>query len=425
VGFDLKKARRLELPNGLVLLLFESRRLPIFEAHVLLREAGIYQPDDKLGVAALTGALLDEGTVKHTGPEIASLIEGVGGSLSLGGSGGSVKVLSRDRQMALGLLLECLLQPAFPKDAFDRAKARLLAEIGESETLPDARARRKFRALVYGKHPLGRPASGTMKTAGGLSPEDCKDFHCRVFVPNNAILAVAGDFDADVVAAEVKKLVAGWKKADLPRLELPAVPLPPRFEQSVITMPEAAQLQVYLGHVGIRRKDPDYYKLLVMDHVLGTGPGFTDRLSARLRDREGLAYTVSASITGSAGLEPGVFRCYIGTDNGNFERVKKLLLEELNRIRDTRPADEEVADARTYLVGSRLLQFSTAGGIAAQLAAVERYGLGLSYLEEFQKAVSAVTPEDVQAVAKKHLHPARMVLVAAGAVGKDGKPLAK
>src|SRR5262249_43956418 len=138
-----------------------------------------------------------------------------------------------------------------------------------------------------------------------------------------------------------------------------------------------------------------------------------------------LAYTVSASITGTAGLEPGVFRCYIGTDNDNFERVKKLLLEELNRIRDTRPADEEVADARTYLVGSRLLQFATAGGIAAQLAAIEQYGLGLGYLEEFQKAVSAVTAEDVQAVAKKHLHPARMVLVAAGAVGKDGKPLGK
>ena len=105
--------------------------------------------------------------------------------------------------------------------------------------------------------------------------------------------------------------------------------------------------------------------------------------------------------------------------------MKKLFLEELNRIRDTKPTAQEVADAKTYLIGSRLLQFATAGGIAGQLAAIERYGLGLGYLDEFEKAVEAVTPEDVQAVAKKHLDPARMVLVAAGAVDKEGKPLGK
>ena len=92
-----------------------------------------------------------------------------------------------------------------------------------------------------------------------------------------------------------------------------------------------------MGHVGIRRDNPDYYKLLVMDYVLGTGPGFTDRLSARLRDREGLAYTVHGEHHWSADLEPGVFTCYIGTDTDNFDRVKKEFLEELNRIRDTKP----------------------------------------------------------------------------------------
>jgi zinc protease len=424
-GFDLKKARRVQLPNGLVLMLFESRRLPVVEAQVQLRESSLLQPDDKLGVAALTGALLDEGTTKHTGPQIAEMIEAVGGSLSLGASGGSVKVLSPDRKMALGLLLECLTKPAFPADAFSRAKARLLAEIGENETQPEVRAQQAFRALAYGKHPLGRPSPGTTKTVEGLTAEDCRAFHRRVFVPNNTILAVAGDFDADEVIAEVKALTADWKKGDLARPEMPKVARPEKFVEKVITMPQAAQLQVFLGHVGIKRDDPDYYKLLVMDHVLGTGPGFTDRLSARLRDREGLAYSVSAAVTTSAGLEPGLFTCYIGTDTGNLEKVKKLFLEELNRIRDTKPTAEEVEDAKTYLVGSRLLQFATAGGIAGQLASIERYGLGLGYLDDFRKGVGAVTPEDVQAAAKKHLDPARMVLVAAGAVDKEGRPLKK
>lgn len=424
-GFDLKKAERVELPNGLVLMLYPTRRLPLVEAQVVLRESGLYQPDDKLGVAALTGMMLDEGSSKRSGPDIAEAIENVGGALSLSSGGGSVKVLSPDRKLGLGLLLECLTQPAFPKDAFDRAKARLLAELGENEAQPETRASREFRALAYGKHPLGRPSSGTTKTVAGLTVEDCQAFHKRVFVPNNTILAIAGDFDPKEVVAEVKELVAGWKKTDLPREENVAVEKPAKFSEKILSMPQAAQLQVFLGHAGIKRTDPDYYKLLVMDHVLGTGPGFTDRLSARLRDREGLAYSVSAAITTSAGRQPGLFTCYIGTDNDNFAKVKGLFLEELNRIRDTKPAAEEVADAKTYLIGSRMLRFATTGGIAGQLAAVESHGLGLGYLDDFRKGVAAVTPDDVQAVAKKHLDPSRMVLVAAGAVDKDGKPIVK
>lgn len=424
-AFDLKKAQRHVLDNGLVLLLYETKRLPVVEVQAMLRESSIYQPDDKLGVATLTGMLLDEGTTKRTGAQIAEAIEAVGGALSLSGSGGSVKILSPDRKLGLGLLLESLTKPAFPADAFARAKTRLLAEIGENDVVPEVRAAQAFRALVYGRHPLGRPSPGTMKTADSLTVEDCRKFHARVFTPQNLILSFAGDFDAKEVLAEVKELTADWKKADLPAPARVEVLRPKEFTQEIISMPQAAQLQMFLGHVGVTRKDPDYYKLLVMDHVLGTGPGFTDRLSSRLRDREGLAYTVSATITSSAGLEPGMFTCYIGTDNTAFAQVKKLFLEELNRIRDTTPTKTEVEDAKTYLLGSRLLQFGTASGIASQLAAVERFGLGLGYLDDFRNGVSAVTPEDVQAVAKKHLDPDKMILVAAGAVDKAGKSIEK
>jgi zinc protease len=422
-GFDLKKAQRVELPNGLVLVLFENHRLPIFEARAELRQASIYQSDDKLGVAGLTGALLDEGTAKRTGIQVATAIESVGGSLSLTGAGGTVRVLAPHHRRGLELLLECLTEPRFPKEAFARAKARLLAEIGESEAQPDTRARRLFRSLAYGKNPLGRPADGTTRTVAGLAPADCVTFHQKVFVPNNAILAVVGDFDSKAIVAEVRAVSAAWKKAKLTHPDLPAIEKPRAFTQKVLTMPEASQLQVYMGNVGIRRSNPDYYKLRVMDYILGTGAGFTDRLSSRLRDREGLAYTVSASITSTAGLEPGLFTCYIGTDRDNLEKVKKMFLEELNRIRDTRPSEKELADVKAYLTGSQLLDFATIGDIARQLLYIERYGLGFGYLEDFQKAVAAVTAADVQAVAKKYIDPSRMVLVAAGAVDADGKPL--
>jgi zinc protease len=423
-AFSLRKARRVELPNGLVLLLYEDHRLPLFVADAEVHDTRLSEPAGKAGLAALTGSLLDEGTTKHTGEQIAAMIENVGGTLASSSGGGGVRVLAPDRKLGLGLLLECLMSPSFPREAFERKKKQLLGEIEEARTKPELRAHQAFLAAVYGSHPLGRPRTGTAKTVEPLTAEDCAAFHKEVFAPNRTTLAVAGDFDSEEIIDLVKAQTKDWKK-EPPAPEPPAVAFPDHFTQKIVTMPQAAQLHFFLGHVGIRRDNPDYYKLLVMDHVLGTGPGFTDRLSGRLRDREGLAYTVTAAITPSAGRQPGTFTAYIGTDNDNFARVKKEFLEELNRIRDEKPTDQEVADAKTYLLGNLLLQFTTDAGIAGQLLKIDSNHLGFDYLDDYRKAVSAVTPQDVQAVARKYLDPARMVLVAAGAIDGTGKPLGK
>jgi zinc protease len=424
-GFSLQEAKRVVLPNGLVLLLLEDHRLPIVVAEASVRHAGLLEPEEKAGVATLTGSLLDEGTTAHTGEQISETIESVGGSLSFGASSGSVKVLSPHRHLGLSMLFECLSKPNFPKEAFDREKAKQLSLIDDLEQQPESRAQRLYRQMVYGKHPAGRPSLGFAKTVEPLTPADCAAFHSKIFVPNNTIVAVVGDFDSKQVIDEVTQLTADWKKADVAKPETPTVGRPKEFIQKIVSMGDAAQLHFYMGHIGVRRNDPDYYKLLVMDYVLGTGPGFTDRLSARLRDREGLAYTVTANISSSAGEEPGAFTCYIGTEPQNFAKVKGEFLDELQRIQKEKPSKEEVEDAKQYLLGSLPFQFTTGDRIAAQLLEVERLGLGLGYLDDYRKAVAAVTPEDVQAVAKKHIDPDHMVLVAAGAIDADGKPLKK
>src|SRR5262249_11409369 len=179
----LKDAKRVELPNGLVLLLLENHRLPIVAAEASVRHTHLLEPEDKAGVAALVGYLLDEGTAKHSGPEIAELIENAGGTLSMSSSGGGIRVLSPQRSLALGLLFACLRQPAFPKEAFARQKEHLLADIDDRETRLDAKARMVFRESVYGKHPLGRPDLGQRKSVEKLTPDDCAAFHRQVFVP--------------------------------------------------------------------------------------------------------------------------------------------------------------------------------------------------------------------------------------------------
>jgi zinc protease len=419
--FSLKQTRRVELPNGLVLSLNENHHLPIVVAEAHVRRVNLHEPEEKAGIANLTGHLLQEGTEEHTGHEIAELIEDVGGSLALGSTGGRVKVLSPDRPLALKLLFECLARPDFPKEAVARERERLLATIDYTEQQPDYRAERVYHELAYGKHPFSRPALGRRKTVETLTRDDCVSFHRKVFVPNNTLVAIVGDFDSKAVIEEVKALTAGWKKTDLGRPTVPAVEKPAQFVQKVISMPRATQLHLYLGHVGIRRHNPDFYKLLVMDHILGTGPGFTDRLSARLRDRQGLAYTVSASIATSAGEEPGLFTAYIGTDPENFDKVRTQLLEEVNRIRDEKPAVRELEDARQYLIHSLPFRFTTNDRVAGQLLYLERNGLGFDYIEDYRKGVAAVTPEDVQAVARTYLDPGHMILVATGPVDSQGK----
>src|SRR5262249_23752864 len=231
---------------------------------------------------------------------------------------------------------------------------------------------------------------GRQKTVQALTREDCVAFHRKLFVPNNIVLAVVGDFDGETVIAEAMRLTAQWRRSEISEPAALAVKKPEKFTTKIVTMPQAAQLHFFLGHAGIKRKNPDFYKLLVMDYVLGRGPGFTDRLSARLRDREGLAYTVNADISSSASEQPGLFSGYIGTEPRNFERVKKMFLEEIRRIRDEKPKEDEVEDAKKYLLGSLAFRLITTELVAGQLIGIERFQLGLGYLDDYRKAVAAV-----------------------------------
>ncbi len=158
-------------------MLLEDRRLPVVVAAVDVADVILREPAEKAGVASLTGSLLEEGTDKHTGKQIAALIEDTGGNLDLGASGGTLKVLTPDTDLGLSLLFECLMRPAFPADEFDRMKDQQLAGIDEAQTQPQARASEAFHAIVYGKHPFGRPGDGTRATVEKLTAADCKAFH--------------------------------------------------------------------------------------------------------------------------------------------------------------------------------------------------------------------------------------------------------
>lgn len=423
-AFTLAAAKKTVLPNGLTVITLEDHRLPVVVAAVDIADVRMREPVDKLGVAALMGNLLEEGTAKHKGKEISALIEDTGGSISTSSSGGSLRVLTPDTDLGLGLLFECLIEPTFPEDALERMREQQLSSIADAETQPRTKASRLYYATVYGEHPSGRPSLGKKEIVEKLTAADVKAFHKLAFAPNFATVAVVGDFNTDEMLKKITALTKDWKKSDLGKPDVKAPPARTGGEK-IVSDANAAQTHVFIGHLGIKRNDPDYYKLLVMDNVLGVGPGFTDRLSSNLRDRLGLAYTVNASIANSAGKEQGAFTGFVGTFPDKFLDVKHGFLKEVNKIRDEEPTKQEVEDAKKYLLGSLPFKFTTMGAVAGELLAAERYGLGFDYLEKYRKEVDAVTPADVQAMAKKHLDPKALTIVAVGAIDKDGKPLGK
>ncbi|MFT7668687.1 MAG: zinc protease, partial [Planctomycetota bacterium] len=271
-----------------------------------------------------------------------------------------------------------------------------------------------FRRMVYGDHWLGRPAYGSIESVERIQPKDLRAYHRKNWVASRCIIGVCGDLDPKEVRDFLDRKLAKWK---------PGKQLPPRTPQfpapkQAVQVIRAARKQVhlYLGHLGIRRSDPDYAALVVLDHVLGQGPGFTDRISRRLRDELGLAYSVSAGMTSSAGLTPGTFTAYIGTSPEHVTTALHHFLYELHRIQDDLVPEEELRVAKDYLIGSFSIGFERASRRANYLVSSEVHGHPEDHIRRMLIEFDQVTPEQIRAAARKHLHPDHCCVSAAGPV---------
>jgi zinc protease len=282
----------------------------------------------------------------------------------------------------------------------DKEKERTLAEIASALDRPQVVAGWAFNELVYQNHPLHRPSHGYPQTVERLTREDLLDFHRRYFVPNNVILSIVGDFRVPELLPKIENAFGGWEARPLqfPEYSEPVRQTGKRVK--FITMP-AQQLNIYLGHLGVRRTNPDYYALQVLDTILGGGAGFTARIPRRLRDELGLAYTTFASMTMTAGLDPGRFIAFIGTSPENMNLAIDGLLNEIRRIIEEPVTAEELQDAKDYLTA-------------------EVYGLGFDYIDKYPQYVRAVTIDDISRVARKYLDSENYTLVVVGPVAEDG-----
>jgi len=406
-------------------LLLASRRpgAPVCAVQAHLRGGNSLDPRGKEGLAHLAGRLVDQGTRHHSEAELAARLEGVGGSLGGGATGLAGQVPGASWELLLDTLVECLTEPTYPRAQVERQKQRHLDRLRVDQDDPRVQGARLFRKLVYGEHWLGRSELGELETVSGLTRADLARFHARGWCGKRAVIAFCGDVEPLQVKRFLDRRLARWPAGrDLPPADLSFPALAARHGRFHAAR---QQLHVFLGHLGICRTHPDFAALTVMDHVLGTGPGFTNRISKRLRDEQGLAYSVNASISSSAGVLPGTFTAYIGTSPGHLATALQGFRSEIRRIQEELVPAEELELAKSYLTGSFVLGFERAARRVQTMVAAERNGLPDDHLAQLMHAFTQVSAQDVLRVAREHLFPQRSVLAVAGPVSaKEVRALA-
>jgi zinc protease len=407
---------RFQLECGGTLLVTRRPGTPVFAMQAHIRGGPSLDPKGFEGTAFLAGSLVDQGTRRLSEEDIANELEPAGGEVAGDAGGLSGGIVGDQWKLLVEIAAELLQHPTYPAEKVARQKKRLLDRLLVEREEPRTQGGMLFRKLVYGDHWLGRAAYGTLESVRRIRPRDLRVFHAENRVARRAIIAVCGDVDPRAVKRELDRRLRRWHTG-APLVTRPPE-LPPRAPRIGAFTAKRQQVHVYLGHLGIARNDPDYAALVVMDHILGTGPGFTNRIARILRDELGLAYSVNASIHGTAGILPGMFTAYIGTSPQHVTTAVEGFLREIRRIRDEPVRKDELELAKSYLIGSFPLGFERAARRAAYMVSAELHSFPPDNLERLLAQFAEVTAEDVQRVARAHLFPDACCLAAAGPISR-------
>ncbi len=422
--FDPGPVARHVLPNGLCLIVRENHSHPLVSVEAVVRAGSYLDEEGTAGLAALSGRLLDSGAGGLTAEQISWEVESLGGMMMTHGgyllSGISLSMSSDDLETALDLPARMLIEPDNDPGEFEKRRQRVLADIVADRDDPRSVALKRFHELTFAGHPRHRPVEGYEETLRALTPDHVRRFYCDRYSPQATCLVVSGDVDTSAVLARVTSLFGHWERGNA--LDPPSPPDPASLAGRGLVAERIPmrkeQVNIYLGHPGIRRNDPDFYPLKVMDKILGQG--FTSRLNSRLRDDMGLAYSTFGSITSSAGVDPGAFLCYIGTSPEHEAEAVEGILTEIRRIREEPVPPEEVDAARRYLTGNYIFSLETNQDIGGYLLDAELNGLPLDHVQHYVEKVEQVDSARILEAAAAHLDPDNLVLVAAGGDPKLG-----
>jgi zinc protease len=402
-----RTVHRTVLTNGMVILAVENPAADIVAARLFVRAGGRYEPPAQAGLSHLLASVITKGTDRLSSQEIAERIESVGASLGADATADycliSLKTVSADFAEMLRLMAELVRSPAFPESEVELERRLTLQGIRSMKEQPFAVANSQLRQAMYQDHPYAQPGLGTEETVATLSRLDLQHYHQTYFRPDNLVLSIVGRIPPDAAIALVDQILGEWQPpiqpdgsfVPLPSLNLPS---PTSHPERVITVQDTQQAIVMLGYLAGSVQSADHMALKLLTTYLGNG--LSSRLFVELREKRGLAYEVSAFYPTRA--DGSHFVTYMGTAPENAAVALEGLKHEVDRLRTTLLTPEELQAAKNKLLGQYALGKQSNAQIAQIFGWYELLGLGITFDEQFQQQVMAVTAEAVQAVANRY-----------------------
>jgi zinc protease len=412
---QLPKPVTAKLANGLTVVMLEDHKLPTIAFTMMIRPGQLADPADLPGLASFTADMLTEGTAKRTSEQIANEVASIGASLNAGSRFGSsfssvnASGLINDTPQILDLMSDVVLHPAFPDSELAKYKQRAQSDLDQQLSNPGFLAQQAFRRVLYGDAPLG-VASATKESVEKVTVADLKKFHGDHFRPGNTILGVTGDFHADEMKAMIEKYFGAWSGAAEPPVKLAAMPKPEAAKITLVDRPNSVQTNFVAGDRGVRRSDPEYYALTVMNQVEGGGP--QSRLFLDLREEHSLTY--GAFSRTDADIYVGDWQASSPVRTKVTGDAMERFTYEFKKISNEPVGDSELDEARRTIVAGFALSLERPAQLLSYFLTVEYYGLSKDYWDKYPDHIAAVDAAAVQAAAKKYIDLDHMQWIAVG-----------
>jgi len=401
-------------PYGIKAWLMEEHSLPIISIHLAFRKAGhAYDPKGQEGLAAMATELLDDGAGELSGSEFKNRLESSAITLSFSEDEDNfyigIKTLSDNVDEALNLLKLALTAPRFETASINRAKSRMVNLLAERDDDPESFAGEKWQETYYGVSPYAHSAYGSNESINAMTQDALKHYVTTRLTRTHLLVSVVGDINP----SQLKPLLDN-ALGDLPLTmnDDSAMHDVTPVKASTLSIAKAIPQSVAVfGFQGVKRNDPDFYALFVLNYILGGG-SFESRLMKAVRVDKGLAYSVYSflDMLDYAGTVKGV----VATRNAHIDDSLRIIKNEMKRLRDKGISEEELHDAQNYLTLSFPLKMDQSSEVAQFLTSMQINDLGIHFLTERNQYINKVTVADVNRVAKKLLDPDAMTVVIVG-----------
>ncbi|MBR1271901.1 insulinase family protein [Bradyrhizobium sp. AUGA SZCCT0222] len=392
------KIQRLVSPGGIEAWFVQDATVPLIAMEYAFRGGSSQDPADKPGTGNLVAGLLDEGAADLDSKTFHERLDRRAIELSFSSTRdyfrGSLRMLKDNKDEAFNLLQLALTSARFDAADVERIRAQVISSLRRETTNPSSLASRKFLEVAFGDHPYGRPSNGTLDSVPKIDVSDMKAYAGRIIAKDTLRISVVGDVDADTLGKLLDKTFGGLPaKASLtPVAEIQAAQPP----QRAFVPLDVPQTVVMFGGPGIRRHDPDFMAGYVVNHILGGGS--SSRLYREVREKRGLAYSISESLLWMD--RSALFVGNTGTRADRAGETVDAIEKEIRRIAEDGPTQKELDEAKSYLKGSQMLALDTSSKLAAALLQYQLDKLPIDYIERRNALVDAVTLDDAKKAAQ-------------------------